>query len=536
MLHVPKRLQSLLGPADPNRELKGKLRLGISMADRKGVWMNLAMRFGELDDRLQHTVRYRAALNAAFGSEEVVVIAEGASPSLPHPPPLHWVPNFGGESLSETFAQAHDLSPRELAVVSRVLCTLSYKTCREDCPPLPDVVGLLSHVLPEPFVFAAAMSLLENGALLEWDPSTPSVAGGLRRSLRPAVRTTRRLLERSLLAAFADLAALRCSACARHFRALGSHIEHVCRPWFSRLFVGALPYATAMRVFDCFLLEGAKVLFRVGIALLQRHQSALLACLSERELSEVLRARALAETDPGALMAHAFGLHSFRQKTIVEMQRAQLRACHAPAEEECEPPSFARAASSFFIPRLVASHHELLATLDVGLRRLLWAQLPPSERGKDGVLVYCNLAHGSSLRRLYELCAKAGASAHPALVVVRAVNSRALFGAFSSHGVRSSLAEPYGTGECFLFEASNDLVGAGVRVSSWSKRNEIFAHGDATYWAMGGGSTGGYALRLDQDVCCGSSARCETFGSERSLHERGDEHFTIHTVEVWTFQ
>mmetsp|Transcript_19095 Transcript_19095/g.44995 ORF Transcript_19095/g.44995 Transcript_19095/m.44995 type:complete len:237 (+) Transcript_19095:151-861(+) len=233
-------------------------------------------------------------------------------------------------------------------------------------------------------------------------------------------------------------------------------------------------------------------------------------------------------------MAHAFGLRNFKHETILKLQRKDLRVptrLSLPPHEE----GTHRSASSFFVPKLIDSRRELLATLDIDSRRQLWAQLPPSERAKDGVLVYCSLAHGTSLRTLYEMCETSGADTRGAIVIVRTLEGVSVFGGYSSAGVRNSRGEPYGTGESFLFACSesDSFVGPAVRAYGWSKQNCLFAHGDSSYWAMGGGRSGGYGLWFDDELYRGSSARCETFELSESLHAEGKEHFRCLVVEVW---
>lgn len=524
--------------------LKSKLRSGIARADRADVWMSLLMRFGQLEERKSFVLQYHRALDDAFGGELHLHDDEsgGGPPRWPAPPSNRFVPAFGGEAISAQFAKTHGLAAREMAVVSRILCTLSYATCRDDCPPLPDVVAMLAHELPEPFAYGAALALLESGSLLEWDPMHESNAmQGAPRSgvLAAPPRASRREIERSALAAFADLVVLRCRRVARHLALIGCSVAGLAAEWFNRLFVGTLPYPTAVRVFDSFLLEGAKVLFRVGVALLQRHARALLACATAEQAAGRLRVALACEHDGQALMAHAFGLRNFSFEAILELQRAQLlRAPHAEARAARAPaPPRRGALSSFFVPRLRGDDcKEGLARLCVETRRQLWAALPPCARACDGVLVFSNLAHGSSLRTLYERCARAGVDGRGALVVVRAIDSPALFGGYSSLGVRPSAGGAYGTGESLVFSTAEALGGERVRTHGWSRANGLFAHGDASYWAMGGGRSGGFGLWLDHELDRGASAACETFASADSLHEDGDEHFRCHVVEVWALR
>jgi hypothetical protein len=54
------------------------------------------------------------------------------------------------------------------------------------------------------------------------------------------------------------------------FAAMDCHLHEITSTWFSHLFTMSLPATTAVRVWDCLLCEGPKVLFRVALALLKR--------------------------------------------------------------------------------------------------------------------------------------------------------------------------------------------------------------------------------------------------------------------------
>lgn len=55
-------------------------------------------------------------------------------------------------------------------------------------------------------------------------------------------------------------------------------ITACCSQWFLCLFVKTLPVETCLRVWDCLLFEGNKLLFRTALALFKLNQSRLLAC------------------------------------------------------------------------------------------------------------------------------------------------------------------------------------------------------------------------------------------------------------------
>ena len=63
------------------------------------------------------------------------------------------------------------------------------------------------------------------------------------------------------------LAARRCPRLVAALAAADAPLASLAAPWFPALFAGALPAETVARVWDCLMLEGPKVLFRVALAL-----------------------------------------------------------------------------------------------------------------------------------------------------------------------------------------------------------------------------------------------------------------------------
>ncbi|VDO65370.1 unnamed protein product [Heligmosomoides polygyrus] len=62
-----------------------------------------------------------------------------------------------------------------------------------------------------------------------------------------------------------------------HLNSLDIDLATITLNWFLALFFDAVPFNTLLRIWDCFLLEGPKVLFRFALALLGQNQGEILA-------------------------------------------------------------------------------------------------------------------------------------------------------------------------------------------------------------------------------------------------------------------
>ncbi|PIA18868.1 TBC-domain-containing protein, partial [Coemansia reversa NRRL 1564] len=63
---------------------------------------------------------------------------------------------------------------------------------------------------------------------------------------------------------------------AESFKRNDIQLSIACLPWFLTLFVNSMPLTYALRVLDCFFLEGPRVLFQIGLAILKINGGALL--------------------------------------------------------------------------------------------------------------------------------------------------------------------------------------------------------------------------------------------------------------------
>ncbi|KAL2918208.1 GTPase activating protein (GAP) [Polyrhizophydium stewartii] len=74
-----------------------------------------------------------------------------------------------------------------------------------------------------------------------------------------------------------------------HFKEHEIQLSVACLPWFLSLYINSLPLPYALRIMDCFFMEGAKVLFQVGLAILKINGDAILKVRDDGELMNVLK-------------------------------------------------------------------------------------------------------------------------------------------------------------------------------------------------------------------------------------------------------
>ena len=77
-------------------------------------------------------------------------------------------------------------------------------------------------------------------------------------------------------------------------------------PWFLCLFINTFHTEVLLRVWDVFLCEGNKALFRIAVALIQSHEQAIVNARDHEELFQVFKSIGKEEVDADALLALAY--------------------------------------------------------------------------------------------------------------------------------------------------------------------------------------------------------------------------------------
>ncbi|CAN0172252.1 unnamed protein product, partial [Discosporangium mesarthrocarpum] len=233
-----------------------------------------------------------------------------------------------------------------------------------------------------------------------------------------------------------------------------------------------MAFRHVVKVWDAWLCEGSKVLFRYGLALLKMYKKKLKALHlgpgqgsdwwahvrdwtsgPDFVFEELQREAFSLRTKWGRPVSWAL-LGRFHDKNEAEAQSGDKQKHHQYDEREVEEER-ADGAQPFFWPpfQLTATFPPPLLLSDIPSRAKLVRWVPEILRHKRLRVVFTTEIHGYNLNLLYSHCRNIA----PSLLVVEASN-RAKFGGFCSHPWQVLAAQPhnaiFGNGQCFLFRLS----------------------------------------------------------------------------------
>jgi len=336
-------------------------------------------------------------------------------------------------------------------------------------------------------------------------------------------------------------------------------------PWW--IFEG-IPFSHIVRVFDCFLLEGNKVLYRVALALLKTFHKQHGKSGKElkkngigKEFMEFCKGLKLS---PQELLTIAFKFPRFSKGDIkkactkleMEAKSTSIGITKSRSNEGLPTPQSIqdiKAVSdtltykqgqrtpqpkqSGMLPALIQAKlkSEILSPEQL---MTIWHMIPVRYTMISPKLAYSTNEHGTSLTSFYNLAG----GYEPSVLVIRTTNGH-IFGAFCSTSWRerncmsdSGIRQTYfGTGETFLFS----LAGGVEKQWPWvgldkeedeEAAPEMFLSGDNTMFTIGGG--GGTGIYIDENLRFGRTEKCATFNNEPLC---GETDFTVSVLEVYGF-
>uniref|UniRef100_M3XL47 TBC1 domain family member 24 n=1 Tax=Latimeria chalumnae TaxID=7897 RepID=M3XL47_LATCH len=384
----------------------------------------------------------------------------------------------------------------------------------------------------------------------------------------------RRLVDQTFLGyesscmTFGDLVNKYCPGAHKLIVNISDDVMEVYTDWLKWLF-GDLPLEYAARVFDVFLVEGYKVLYRVALALLKffrKMREGQSPELGDMKADLQHFVQGIAKSVPvEKLLEKAFAFRLFSRKEIHLLQVANEKALHQKGitvkQKSRQNVHLAVDAENFKSD--VVSSKEM---------RELWSWIPERFALCQPLLLFTTAEHGCSLNRFYAHCE----GQEPTILLIKTTEGE-VCGAYLStdwsdrrkHGNKLSF---FGTGECFVFRLKPevehyewvvikhpDLASANSstysdspqppsflsgdnpssRLSPFlaarhfdlpSKTASMFMAGNSESIIIGGGD--GYALYIDADLNRGQTSHCNTFNNQPLCSET----FRITVLEVWGFQ
>ncbi|XP_035405041.1 TBC1 domain family member 24 [Cygnus atratus] len=271
---------------------------------RQGYWAKNHSLRAKVYHKLISNIPCRTVTPDANVYRDIVVKIVGKRNSNSLPPP-----EFVDDSLVPTYC----LNAEGIGAVRKIiLCVANQFPDISFCPALPSVIALLLHYSKdEAECFEQVCRILACN-----DPS-------------------KRLIDQTFLAfesscmTFGDLVNKYCQAAHKLMVAVSEDVLEVYSDWQRWLF-GELPMTYIARVFDVFLVEGYKVLYRVALAILKFfHKVRAGQPMESDSIQQDIRAfvRDIAKSvSPERLLEKAFAIRLFSRKEIQLLQMANEKA------------------------------------------------------------------------------------------------------------------------------------------------------------------------------------------------------------------
>ncbi|XP_058142586.1 TBC1 domain family member 24 isoform X2 [Dasypus novemcinctus] len=339
---------------------------------RQGYWARSHALRAQVYQRLIRSIPCRTVTPDASVYSDIVgkIVGRHSGGGLPLP-----------EFVDNTQVPSYCLNARgEGAVRKILLCVANQFPDISFCPALPAIVALLLHYsLDEAECFEKTCRILACN-----DPG-------------------RKLIDQSFLAfesscmTFGDLVNKYCQAAHKLMVAVSEDVLQVYSDWQRWLF-GELPLSYVARVFDVFLVEGYKVLYRVALAILKFfHKARAGQPLESDSVKQDIRlfVQDIAKTvSPEKLLEKAFAIRLFSRKEIQLLQLANEKALKQrgiTVKQKRQFVHLAVHAENF--------HSEIVSVKEM---RDIWSWVPERFALCQPLLLFSSLQHGYSLARSVE--------------------------------------------------------------------------------------------------------------------------------------
>ncbi|KAI3421000.1 hypothetical protein GPALN_014627 [Globodera pallida] len=304
----------VLQPMSPNPQLKALIRCGIPNAYRTRVWTSLVNFLVGSTQSETGKGYYECLLRKACRIQEhsaAGTVEEDAALKQAGPIDLDLVRTLPNNKLFES-----EQSPKVASLKHILYAFRFHNRSVEYCQGLNRLgaIGLL--YLDEPQAFWFLVACVDH--LQPPNYYTPSLLGSV-------------VDQRVLL----DLVQDKMPTLHTHLQKLEVDLSLFTLSWFLTVFVDVLSHNIYIKIFDVFLLEGNKVLFRFALALLKMAEQRLLECASLSGVQHCLSSLSTLITDFKTLSHIAFNcLNPFPARSI-ENRRQSYYALYKSGRLKC---------------------------------------------------------------------------------------------------------------------------------------------------------------------------------------------------------
>jgi hypothetical protein len=420
--------------------------------------------------------------------------------------PVHFQPPCFGSPLD--WANIN-LSTHKKDTIKKLLCIVGDSHPQlEYAPIIPAIVAVLSKRLDPNDVLACIAAVIEGHSIPAFKRQDWAYF--------PNHRRDHLVFER----VFEDLTKNCAPKVSRHISKIQLVHPDFAPSWdniLSTLFIGILPREIVLRIFDCYLVEGYKVLLRFAIAHVIIRQELLLATKEPKEINEIITRPDV--YTPGLLESYfrtAFNVKFDR--SIIQRYRNRRRK-HSIGDFDAEDRLliFQRP-----LPQLL-KRSSILRDDDWAA---LWNWVPARFKLLNLNRVFTTAEDGKHLTTLL----KNTNELEPILLLIETVSGK-VFGAYISKALSLHNGPSfYGTGETFLFSLRPTLAKYEWNLKS---KNTAFVCVTESFLALGAGAD--FGLWLDRFLTSVTSGHSVTFDNEPLVDKNISEDLQIYCIEIFHF-
>mmetsp|Transcript_22155 Transcript_22155/g.32719 ORF Transcript_22155/g.32719 Transcript_22155/m.32719 type:complete len:587 (+) Transcript_22155:61-1821(+) len=491
--------------------LKGMIREGIPPILRCAVWVSSIMYTCNPQKSKEYSFDYRTVGNTQLVNRVWETVVQQMFPDesdFRQASP----PNFGNTDHFQY--QIGNISDEGKQGLAHVLCGIEQFVGLEFCPLLPPLCATFLRYMPAPYAFYALREMSHNSS--NYFPIT-------------------QLEHYGWCHAFANILKRLHPQTAASMEQNGSLTPEGLDPIFRHFFLPILPYDCVLKILDIYTLEGHKVIFRFGVALLcmfiKGYTGELITTSDQwwRSLREYSHSRTFRFD---ILCKKAYGYHGNRIRKRLRFPRRRILDLIIKFEQDrAESKMEFESIDTPQQPLGLLENDGIVLAKEATNRANLAKWLTPSLRLTKLDLVFSTNTHGRTLDLFYRHVKGCKQS----ILLCQVLNNNSIIGVFASQEWTQS-SHVYGDGECFLFRLDPDpqcwkwKVDPSLSLededsidssdSPERKNNksialmEQFMVGRENFISMGGNDEGGCGFRLNEDLTKGESYRAKGFEND----------------------